>query len=297
MKAAIVDLGSNTFHVIIGTISDNTLHILHKERIYVHLGEGGLGHLRDSAIQRGIDALLQFKQIVKEHEVSKVVCIGTAALRSAQNSESFTEAAFLNTGWNINIIDGRQEAAYIHHGVQLIHPKQENTTLIMDIGGGSVEFIISDVHGIHWKNSYNVGILELFNRFHGNDPYTESTLQDLLEYLKNTFQEVAAQCRTHSVAHLVGASGTFDVLARLATADADNWTDVSFDIVNRLFSQSKFLDANERLELKEVPRARAQYIVEALALIQAVREIHSFKSLSVSRYALKEGALSDVLNI
>ncbi|RZK66642.1 MAG: hypothetical protein EOO85_26565, partial [Pedobacter sp.] len=192
MIAAVMDLGTNTFHLIIAEvtgISDATgfpnvadsansanstgkePRILFKTNLPVKLGEGKINEnlIIPEAFERGIKALQEFKKEIDKHGVGIVKAIATSALRSANNGQEFVAAAKEKAGIDISIIDGDQEAIYIYEGVKatgLI----DSTSLIMDIGGGSTEFILCDAEGIVWKKSYNIGAARLQQAYFQSDP-------------------------------------------------------------------------------------------------------------------------------
>jgi len=286
---AVVDLGSNTFHVLIAEITP-TFNIVRKERYYVHLGEGGLGIIKNSAIDRALTALKEIKLIIAEYAVESIQCFGTAALRSAKNGQEFVDLVHVQLGLKIVIIDGEREARLIYQGVAALNPFHQDIGLIMDIGGGSVEFIIADVNGLIWCKSYNIGILVLYNKFHQEDPMLDTTLEDMRTFLKHIFQDLLDQLEKHKPSFLIGASGTFDVLKDAQQSD-DLLVDIPIPFLTNLLSEVQHFSYEQRLAHHLLPEKRARYMVEALSLVQIILELHTFSALRVSAYALKEGAL------
>jgi len=146
MPHAIIDLGTNTFNLLVyARRPDGTLHILHAEDRPVFLGKGGIekGMLLDDAFARGMDALAMLKATAVQHGATHLRGFGTSALRNARNGTAFTERARVELGVQIEIIPGSEEAALILEGVRQAVVLTAKPTLVMDIGGGSTEFILA----------------------------------------------------------------------------------------------------------------------------------------------------------
>ncbi len=157
MKAAVIDLGTNTFHLIIAECQGSDVQVLYKTNVPVRLGQGRINEnvIIPEAFERGIRTLKDFKLEIDRHQVAVTRAIATSAVRSADNGQDFVDAAKL-AGIEIEVISGDQEAAYIFEGVKATGTIN-GTSLIMDIGGGSTEFIICDEKGLIWKKATTSG--------------------------------------------------------------------------------------------------------------------------------------------
>ncbi|RMF71442.1 MAG: exopolyphosphatase, partial [Alphaproteobacteria bacterium] len=213
---AVLDLGTNTFHLLIVTPDDGGgFRELYRERRFVKLALGGIEHIQPDAWQRALAALKHFRQVIDRYGCAEVRAIGTAGLRTADNAAAFLEAIRRETRIEVEVIDGDREAELIFKGTRLAVPMQPGRHyLIMDIGGGSVEFIICDSEEASWAQSFPVGVAVLRRRFHHREPIGEDEIAALRAFL----DEQLAPLRHAIAAHggplqLVGASGTFDVLA------------------------------------------------------------------------------------
>ena len=157
---AIIDLGTNTFHLLIteinGTVGPGNIC---KKTIPVKLGHNGInqGVIHADAFLRGIKALENFHQLIIQHGVKQVKAMATAAIRNASNGDEFIAEVKKKTGIKIEMIDGETEARLIYAGVREAVKLGTETGLIMDIGGGSVEFIICNSTKIFWKRSFPLG--------------------------------------------------------------------------------------------------------------------------------------------
>jgi exopolyphosphatase / guanosine-5'-triphosphate,3'-diphosphate pyrophosphatase len=190
MTVAVLDLGTNTFHLLIVQQEDQGTTILHKSKAAVKLGEGGIttGAIAEVPFRRGVMTIKRFQEIMRNHSPEKVVALGTAAIRSASNSDAFLKSIETEAGIHVQIIDGMKEAELIYLGVKQAIDMGSEKSLIMDIGGGSVEFIIADKEQLYWKYSFELGAALLLEKFCPSDPLTQEELSAIQQHLENTLQ-------------------------------------------------------------------------------------------------------------
>ena len=298
-KVAVIDLGSNTFHLlIVEPGQDGAFKELFRQRIFTGLGDGGKDYLKPESISRGITACQEFAKHLKMHQCTKVAVTGTAALRTAHNSQEFTSEAEKVLGSKITIINGDREAELIFKGVQLLNSMDDgNCYLIMDIGGGSTEFIIVKDHKIQWAKSFKLGVGILHSKFHHEEPISSHHLKELRLYIKDKLSELYHQCQEYQPSVMVGASGSFEILESMSGKISDRHTmnTIPNEDFHRLSAMIISSSDKERLQMKGLPIERVKLIVVAMVLLEEV--IHSVgpKKLLVSPYALKEGLLSELI--
>ncbi len=291
--AAVLDLGTNTFHLIIAEKSAVEYTVLHHEKQFVHLGKEGLGHLSDPAIQRAMKTLFDFHSKVKTYAPQKLKIVSTAALRRADNASFFLQKIKEELGWDVDIISGDEEARLIHLGVVHTLENLPDEFIIMDIGGGSTEFIHSKNKQILWKYSFDLGVTVL-SPFHTKDPITtfekkslfgflQERLQPLLEYIQNIKSPVA----------LVGASGSFNTLRSMTNTTSRQISIENFEVLRKSLCHSTL---QQRMQMKGLPNARAGYIVTACLLIDFVLDVLQSSCIFVSPAALKEGILWELFH-
>ncbi|MBK6950108.1 MAG: phosphatase [Haliscomenobacter sp.] len=295
---AVIDLGTNTFHLLIAHAdSQGGFAEIFRERRFVKLAQESIHFIHPTAYQRGVTTMLDYKEILDRHQVAHVSAFGTAALRTAGNGTDFVREIKEKTGISIQLIDGNQEAGYILRGVRLAIPFDEMPKLIMDIGGGSVEFLIANENQVFWMHSFPIGVAVLYRTFHRHEPIGEDEAFELRQFLATQLAPLAEALKTFPCSQLVGASGTFDVLENLLEC-ASTAPTYSINKINR-FPQilEQFVQAGleERLHLKGVPPYRADMIVVAMILIDFVLKASGFEEIWVSQYDLKEGMLSELL--
>ncbi|MBE7179078.1 MAG: exopolyphosphatase, partial [Mucilaginibacter polytrichastri] len=152
---AVLDLGTNTFHLLIGDVIDGQPHFEVREFRAVKLGEGGINKktITKEAWARAMKTLREYRSIIDLYPVDETVALATSAVRNAENGQQFCAEVLRETGISITTIDGETEAGYIFSGIALSGCMEESVGLIVDIGGGSVEFIIGTAGKMHYKRS------------------------------------------------------------------------------------------------------------------------------------------------
>ena len=300
---AIIDLGTNTFHLLIAEINENIPQIIFQETIAVKLGEGGMkdGMINASAFDRGISAIKQFKTSIDHYGVFQIKAFATSALRSASNSKTFTEKIVKETGIKIEIIDGNREAELIFSGVRAAINMKDQTSLIMDIGGGSVEFIICDQDQIFWKKSFDIGAARLMDQFHQSDPISEANISELHFYLNSVLNDLNTQLGIHKPKQLIGSAGAFETFANMLDPEfKSGFKTPEFNIDLEQFEKiSKFIigsNHEERAVTAGIPAVRVDMIVVATLLTGYVLNLYPFKGLKLSTYSLKEGVLFEMID-
>lgn len=297
-RFAVIDLGTNTFHLLIVEMQKGApTNILFKKRIYVSLASEGISNIGEAPYARGLNCLNQFASIMDEYQVDALKAFGTAALRNARNAKDFIIDVKKQTGIDVEIIAGGREALLIHRGVSEVVPFDMNPSLIMDIGGGSVEFVLCNKEEVFWSKSFKIGVAVLFNKFHKADPISADSLIDLEDFLEEHTQALLEILKKYSVKQLIGASGTFDVLVDMLGEDKISAHHFLLDL-DRFEHWRKLvlpMSIEQRLDIPKLPKQRAEYIVVAVQLLKFVLDRSGIETMKVSSYAMKEGILEEML--
>ncbi len=290
---AVIDLGTNTFHLLIADVTGREIKILYRDRIYVRLAQDGIERIGAAPFQRGISALRRFREALSAYGLTDARAFGTAALRTAANAPEFLEQVREETGFEVEVINGVNEARWIYEGVKHAYPITERPVLIMDIGGGSVEFILAASEEIIWSGSFPVGVAVLFRRFHRADPIAAEAVRALHDFLDEQCAPLLAAVKEWSPQVLVGASGTFEVLEAAYGIKDDNSPYALLSIINfhPLYEQVRRSDAQARSHIDWIPAERRDLIVVAFELIRWMLDRHGFHEMATSHYAMKEGML------
>lgn len=303
MRVAIIDLGTNTFNLLVRDM--NTDEVVWKDKIPVKLGEGGLDQnfIAPEPFRRGLDALKQHKLKAAEMDAKKIIAVATSAIRSTHNGKDFAKQAFEQTGINVNIIDGDTEAELIHMGVKKALPFGKQPTIIMDIGGGSTEFVIANDQTVFWKKSYALGTSRLMEKFKPADPISAEEVGELTSYMESTLEELITQADIHQAHQLIGSSGSFETLAQIANmqnfdeALSQSITTYQFDIsqYRRISDEILEKDLAGRLAIPGMLKMRADMIGMACIQINTILDKIEIKDFKLSNFALKEGMMESII--
>lgn len=300
-KIAIIDCGTNTFNLLIAERDMATIKTYFENEVSVRIGSEGInqGIITEDAMTRATSVIESFKEVILQHEVSpqNTFAFATSAFRNARNGGHLKKLIKENTGVEIEIIDGDREADLIFYGAS--HAvKIEDNALVMDIGGGSVEFIIGNQDGILWKRSFEIGAQRLVELFHHTDPISSSELQALNKYLKSQLMPLRERLNEFTPATLIGAAGTFETLGDIYVAkhrleNSKEGSELSFDIATYKAIHHQLIEKNidERSLIEGMSSMRVDMIVVASCIIDYLLSEHEFANFHISRYALKEGAL------
>lgn len=303
-KIAIIDLGTNTFHLLIVEIDKGQEKIIHKEKIAVKLGEGGIseGTISKSAQERALKTMLYFKDKINEEKVENIFASATSAMRNAANGKEVIDRIYDATGISIQLISGMDEAKYIHMGVKKALKIGPDPALIMDIGGGSVEFIICNQTEVFWMQSFEIGAQRLLDKFHKHDPILPKDIEKLDDFLRRELAELKVKMDIYQPHHLIGSSGTFDTLIdinyqekEIAKPDEVSFS-LSLEDFDQIFNEIIHKTRDERMAIPGMIEMRVDMIVVAVCLIQFLIENNDFIDIKVSTYALKEGLLDAILS-
>ena len=300
-----MDLGTNTFHLLIAEGDIHNYHEIVHVTEAVKLGEGGInkGYILPEAFQRGVNTMQRFQQLIEGNNAAAVRAIATSALRSASNGKDFIKEVEAKTGIIIEIIDGEQEAGFIYNGVKLSGCLSAKNSLIMDIGGGSVEFILGNTDKILWKQSFEVGAARLMDQFHHTDPIPPASIEALNLYLEDRLHDLFIATTDIQIETLVGSSGAFETFAGLIESEKAKPFDLKgvqhydFDEEELLTVTNKLILSNhkDRLANKGIIPVRVDMIVAASLVTRFIMHALDIHKVSMCTNSLKEGVLAGML--
>ena len=292
-RIAVIDLGTNTFNLLIGEVNQSRLNYIHSEKVAVLLGMGGINQdkIADDAMQRAKTTLKQFKLKCSEKNVGSITAIGTSALRGASNANELIQFASEELNITVSIVSGVDEAKLIYRGVQWCHPIH-NSTLIMDIGGGSTEFIHADKAGLIDAVSKDIGVSRIYQLLDKPEEYTEAHLQ----FISNFLNENKCQFfETIKASVLVGSSGSFETIFEMVNKMNFPETGDSFELpLNQVKKELEWLITStlvERMANPWIDSIRKKMMPIAALKMKWIIEELDIKQVYVSPYSLKEGAL------
>ena len=294
MQCAVIDIGTNTFHLIIAINAKNTpLKIIYKETVPVRLGEDSFpnGNIKPIAFNRGVKTMLDFHEKISKYKVDVIKAVATESLRRAGDSKLFIDTVLSKTGIEIDVISGHEEALLIFNSIKHLNPTKKSF-LVMDIGGGSTEFILANNISVLWKDSYPIGSTILKNRFHKSDPIDKEGIDQLIGLLREKLFELFKEIELHKPDLLIGTSGSFETICDLIYKERGEYWQLKFIDLAQFKNLYKQLLNSTSLERKIMPgmnTLREPLMVVAVILINYVMNSSGIKRLSLAQTALKEG--------
>ncbi|MDR2928237.1 MAG: exopolyphosphatase [Cytophagaceae bacterium] len=304
-RVAIIDLGTNTFNLLVAEVNGSSYRILAESKYPVKLGKGGINKaiITEEAMERGIEALDSHLITTSEYNVAGIFCFATSAIRSATNGNSFVQRVKQKLGLPIRIIPGDEEAETIFDGVKQVIPMANDPVLIMDIGGGSIEFIIANKTGVLWKDSYNLGVARLLEQFTPSDPIRVSEISTIEKHLKSQLGTLFEAVKRFPVKLLVGTSGSVDTLASIVCKERYPLLDINkitslyieLDGLEEAHNLLLSLNIDGRRVVPGMDPDRVDTIVLASIIVQWVLKELKIQALAMCAFALKEGAILQII--
>lgn len=306
---AAIDIGTNTFRLLIAAVcpgqgnSGISVREIHSERIITRLGEGlsENGLLKKEAMTRGIDALKQFSSLISEHHAEKVLATATSALRNAKNSNEFIARAKESAGIEIEIITGDKEAELTAAGI-LVDMQKPESSLMIDIGGGSTELIFTNFDAPLNIRSIDLGVVYLAEKYMKSDPPSERELELLekeisgkLETVRDAFAELITPKTL-----ITGTAGTITALAaalqHLEKYDHEKVHNYRMKIpdIQQIYSAMIHMTTAQRSKFLPFEPSRLDIIVPGTLILLKLMSIFGFNELIVSNYGLREGILTEL---
>ena len=299
---AIIDMGTNTFHLMLAAITSEGFIINYREKVPVKIGMGGInkGYITPEGIERAVKAMKDFKITIQDARIENALAFGTSALRNAKNGEDVVKRIEVESGIKTQIISGIQEAEYIYHGTRAAIDMGSEKSLIMDIGGGSVEFIIGNADEIFWSHSFEIGGQRLLEKFQKHDPIIKEEIEAIFNFFTKEIALLLEELKIHNPKTLIGSSGTFDTLSDIycwknnLPLNDNPETPFSLDAFDDIYEELLSKDRTARMQIPGMIEMRVDMIVVACCLIKFLLSSHEFNTIRVSSYSLKEGVLASL---
>ncbi len=306
MRLAIIDCGTNTFHLLVADLDNaGNYSFVYKDIKNVKLGKDTIlnNKILPESMERGYKAIDEFISVANKLKSEKTIITATSAVRSADNGNVFVDEVFKRTAVRINVIDGDREADLIYKGVKLAMDDFNDAVLIMDIGGGSTEFILAKNDSIIYKHSFDLGVARLLQKFNPSDPITKKNINEIHDYFNLRLKPLLDQIKKVPVSKLVGCSGSFESLHSMIYSQIYN-TPIDKEIKIAPIKENDFrliynkllasTEAN-RLKMKGLIPMRVDTIVLASVFINYVITTFQINEVFYSAFALKEGVLAEEL--
>lgn len=296
---AAIDLGTNSFHLIVvsSDLSSGKFKVVDKAREIVRLGSGStdMKYLSTPAMNRGVETMKRFKVIADAHAAT-IRALGTSALREALNGSEFVRRVKSETGIRVETVSGFEEARLIYLGVLQALPVFDKRVLLIDIGGGSTEFLVGRKGEVLYSNSLKVGAIRMTQRFF-EQKITEKSIKKCRRYVAGMVSPVFRELKKYGYDMVIGTSGTIENMTQAAYALSEKR--LLEKINGATLPREKLFKAVDRVvntmsveKLSKMPGidpSRADIITAGAVILEQIVKELDIKTLTVSEYALREG--------
>ncbi|MGD8781850.1 MAG: Ppx/GppA phosphatase family protein [Ignavibacteria bacterium] len=305
-KLAAIDIGTNSFHLIVAGINQRgNFEIIDREKEVIRLGEGSSDDIKfisEPAIERAINTLNSFRGIAESHE-AEIRAVATSAVREAKNKNQFIEKVLKETGIEIEVVSGQEEARLIYLGILKAVPVFNKKVCCIDIGGGSTELIVGEKGSVLCGTSLKLGAVRLTQKFFPDFKLTESRIDKCREWINGEIFRVIKEIENEGFDLAIGTSGTIMSTGLMISANENGEFNENTILNNYQFSYSDFQSIEkmilkkttfaERKKIKGLDSKRADIIPAGILILSEIMSNLKLKKIKISGYALREGILID----
>lgn len=310
MKLAAIDIGSNSIHlVIVRAVKGQHPEIIDREKEMVRLGAGTLREHRLSkeTIDRAITTLRRFKKMAEHNGANPIITTATSAVRESRNSDSFIEQVRKEVGLEVQVLPGVEEARLIAMAVSEVTDFNNRRALIVDIGGGSTEFIITGGREPELLFSLRVGAVRLAEKFITTDPISSEERERLIANIRSDFTRAAWEIKRVGYDFVIGTSGTIlnmvnaavqadDAYSSQAASDFESFSHtVTLDQIDWLNRKLMRMPVRERRRVPGIEKGRADIIVAGGLLLQCILAELGTTEITSCDWSLREGVILNYL--
>ncbi|HVK38193.1 MAG TPA: Ppx/GppA phosphatase family protein [Candidatus Kapabacteria bacterium] len=302
---AAIDVGTNSFHlVVVRLLEQKQFSLITKEKAVVRLGESPsqIKRLSDDAIERGVEAMKIFRQIAALTD-SPIRAVATSAVREATNRDEFIARVREETGIEIEVVSGFEEARLIYLGALQALPIYNERVTLFDIGGGSTEFVIGHQGRIHYANSFKIGAIRITQRCFPDEAVTREQLDRCRLFIRGEIYHAVEEIRRNGTRTAIASSGTAQTVASMILAMRGEVIPESLNgvivthaevraVLDRVIAATTHA---ERAALPGVDPRRADILVAGCLVLETILSDCGFSEYMISSYALREGIILDTI--
>jgi exopolyphosphatase / guanosine-5'-triphosphate,3'-diphosphate pyrophosphatase len=305
---AAIDIGTNSFHLVIAKIDEKgSTKIITRDKEVVRLGKSStdMKYISEEAMSRGVSALKRFKLICDSFKAD-IRAVATSATREALNKEEFIMRVFDATGINIEVVSGFEEARLIYLGVLQALSVFNEKILLIDIGGGSTEFLLGEKGNVLYANSIKIGAVRLTEKYFAEGKFKKENIEDARMYVKSIINSVVRELKGADFKHAIGTSGTATNIGMIINAEENNNTDEMFNYNNFSYGRDSFFKVVKKItkceklseikEIKGLDADRQDIITSGAIILEQIFSELKLDKLTISNYSLREGILFDTIN-
>lgn len=295
---AAIDLGSNSFHMLVAIPEGNSIRKIDSLRMPTRLAAGldQNKRLLPETEALALDTIAKYSERLRDVPLKNIRVVGTNTLRRAKKRERFMREAQRLLGKPIEIISGREEARLIYSAVSHTHPESEQRRLVLDIGGGSTELALGTGAHPALMESVNMGCVSYTNRYlNGGDTITAANMKEAMIEAQLELQPLTVAYQLHGWDEVVGCSGTIKAAARMLAELAITDGTITRDGLRQLARLIITEGSATGLKLSCISQSRTQVIAGGIAVLRAIMKTLNIKQIHASQVALREGLIFDML--
>jgi exopolyphosphatase/guanosine-5'-triphosphate,3'-diphosphate pyrophosphatase len=305
MRVAAMDLGSNSFHLLVADVhADGHIDPLVQEKEMLRLGDvvSRRGAIPPTAAEQAVATVRRFRLLADAAGATEILAKATSAIRRATNGGELVDRIRVETGVHVDVINGREEARLIFGAVRASVVLDPSPALCFDLGGGSLEVMVGDASSLMWATSVPLGVARLSAAHVHDDPIAKADRRALRDTIVSVLAPVAAEVARFEPKLAVGSSGTLESLAEMIAARRDEDTPATLNQLT--IDRAEFLElhkellaskATDRLRMDGLDARRVDLIVAGSMVLATAMELFDFDQLTISEWALREGIVLDAV--
>lgn len=303
MNIAVIDIGTNSIHMLIARIdADLKPHVVDRAKEMVRLGEKAFenGRLDEPAMDRALDTLRRFRRLAERRGAQKTIAVATSAVREADNGGAFLQEIYRQTGIHPHLISGAEEARLVFKAVQSTMPLDERPNLVVDLGGGSVEFACGSARQFLWATSHRLGGQRLQALVLENGEPKPDGASRLREHVLHEIGAAAQRAKAAGIKHCYVTSGSAHALAKILRARGEiphDSVEIPRKAIATLAHGLAGAPRDKRVAIDGLEPARADLIVGASLFFATLAEVLDVDTLIVSDRGLREGLVQDFVDL
>ncbi|MCX7821556.1 MAG: Ppx/GppA family phosphatase [Brevinematales bacterium] len=295
MNIASIDLGSNSFHMVILELKKGHITILDRQKEKLRLASkknlvyiNEKSYITDNAIVKILDIMQKFKVVAGLYN-AKIIAVATSAIREAENSNEIVQRIFKETGIKVDVISPYEEGRLAYLGAVYSLDCYEKDVTVIDIGGGSIQIVRGKKGNIRKIKSFRMGVIRLTEEFF-EEGYSKSKAKELIDYIESQFEPI--QAYFSSAENFIGVSGTIENIARLCNKISRNMNSnglvITYEGITELFDSIPDIIKDENT-FNYVDSSRRDTILAGIVLLKCMFDFFDIKRLNVSYYGIREG--------
>lgn len=296
-QLAAIDLGSNSFHMVVARVENNQPHTIDaiKEMVRLAAGLDNRNFISDQKIEEALDCLRRFGQRIQDLPPENVSAVGTMTLRKARNSYSFLARAEKALGFPINIVAGQEEARLVYQGVAHTLVQTETNRLVIDIGGGSTEFIIGKAYQPIMMESLNMGCVNFTNQWFASGEITQQRVDNAILSARSKLEWISDDYLKVGWQECIGSSGTIKTISRILSENYQSAGVIDYQGMRKLCQLFITAGHIDNVVLSGLSVNRAPVIIGGLCVLMGAFEELRIERMVASDGALREGLLNDMI--